>query len=140
MSCFHKDIYIDLKQPHIGYTNITTRRMFEYLYAEYGEKTRKLQNKALADLEEEADLTGPSINHSLPSQAREATTFPFRYRTSDPNWNVHHNMSMRYQNIQLHQQVRPGMALETTRNAHCCHVLVFHQGSPQETTIETGTR
>ena len=61
MSCFHKDIYIGLKQPRIGYTNITTRRMFEYLYAEYGEKTEKLQNKALAELEEEVDLPGPSI-------------------------------------------------------------------------------
>ena len=58
---FHKDIYVGLKQPHIGYTNITTTRIFEYLYAEYGEKTEKLQNKALADLEEEVDLTGPSI-------------------------------------------------------------------------------
>ena len=29
MSCFHKDIYIGLKQPCIGYTNITTTRMFE---------------------------------------------------------------------------------------------------------------
>ena len=31
------------------------------MYAEYGEKTEKLQNKALVDLEEEVDLTGPSI-------------------------------------------------------------------------------
>ena len=31
------------------------------MYAEYGEKTEKLQNKALEDLEEEVDLTGPSI-------------------------------------------------------------------------------
>ena len=61
MSCFHKDIYIGLKDPRIGYTNITTTRFFEYLYDEYGEKTEKLQNKALADLEEEVDLTGPSI-------------------------------------------------------------------------------
>ena len=61
MSCFHKDIYIGLKDPRIGYTNITTTRLFEYLYDEYGEKTKKLQNKALADMEEEVDLTGPSI-------------------------------------------------------------------------------
>ena len=61
MSCFHKDIYIGLKDPQIGYTNITTTRVFEYLYDEYGEKTEKLQNKALADLEEEVDLTSPSI-------------------------------------------------------------------------------
>ena len=61
MSCFKKDNYVGLKQPRIGYTNITTSRIFEYLYAEYREKTEKLQNKALEDLEEEVDLTGPSI-------------------------------------------------------------------------------
>ena len=61
MSCFHKNIYVVLKQPRIGYTNITTTRIFEYLYTEYGEKIEKLQNKALANLEEEVDLTGPSI-------------------------------------------------------------------------------
>ena len=61
MSCFHKDICVGLKQPRIGYTNIATTRIFEYLYANYGEKTEKLQNKALADLEEEVDVTGPSI-------------------------------------------------------------------------------
>ena len=61
MSCFEKDIYVGLKQPQIGYINITTARIFEYLYAEYGEKTEKLQNKALEDLEEDADLTGLSI-------------------------------------------------------------------------------
>ena len=60
-SCFYKDIYVGLKQPRIGYTNITTARVFEYLYAEYGEKTEELQNKALEDLEEEVDITGPSI-------------------------------------------------------------------------------
>ena len=27
ISCFHKDIYIGLKQLCIGYTNITTRRL-----------------------------------------------------------------------------------------------------------------
>ena len=70
MSYFHKNIYIGLKQPRIGYTNITTRRMFEYLYAEYGEKTEKLQNKALADLEEEVDLTGLSITHSRLKQEK----------------------------------------------------------------------
>ena len=61
MSCFEKDIYVGLKQPRIGYTNITTSRIFKYLYAKYGEKTEKIQNKALEDLEEEVDLTGPSI-------------------------------------------------------------------------------
>ena len=61
MSCFEKDIYVGLKKPRIGYTNITTARVFEYLYAEYGEKTEKLQNKALEDLQEEVDITGPSI-------------------------------------------------------------------------------
>ena len=61
ISCFEKDICVGLKQPRIGYTNITTSRIFEYLYAKYGEKTEKIQNKALEDLEEEVDLTGPSI-------------------------------------------------------------------------------
>ena len=32
MSCFHKDIYCGLKDPQIGYINITTTRLFEYLY------------------------------------------------------------------------------------------------------------
>ena len=59
--CFHKDIYVGLKQPRIGYTNITTTRVFKYLYAEYGEKTEKLQNKALKELKEEVNLTGPTI-------------------------------------------------------------------------------
>ena len=31
MSCFDKNIYVGLKQPRIGYTNITTTRLFEYL-------------------------------------------------------------------------------------------------------------
>ena len=61
VSCFHKDIYVGLKQAWIGYTNITTTRIFKYLYTEYREKTKKLQNKALAYLEEEVDLTGSSI-------------------------------------------------------------------------------
>ena len=61
MSCFEKYIYVGLTQPRIGYTNITTSRFFEYLYAEYREKTENLQTKALEDLEEEMDLIGPSI-------------------------------------------------------------------------------
>ena len=61
MLCSKKDIYVGLKQPRIGYTNITVLRIFEYLYAKYGEKTEKLQNKALKDLEEEVDLTSPSM-------------------------------------------------------------------------------
>ena len=59
MPYIHKDIYIEINDPQIGYTNITTTRVFEYLYDEYREKTEKLQNKALADLEEEVDLTSP---------------------------------------------------------------------------------
>ena len=61
MSCFHKDVYCGLKDPRLGYINITTTRLFEYLYDEYGDKTEKLQNKALDDMEEGVDLTGPSI-------------------------------------------------------------------------------
>ena len=91
MSCFHKDFYIGLKDPRIGYTNITTTRLFEYLYDEYGEKTEKLQNKALADMEEEVDLTGLSIN-SLPPQAKEAASIPFGYITSCPRWTVHYDI------------------------------------------------
>ena len=60
-SCFDKDIYVGLEQPRISYTNITTARVFEYLYAKYGEKTEALQNKALADLDKEVDITGPLI-------------------------------------------------------------------------------
>ena len=62
MSCYHKDIYCGLKDTRLGYINITTAHLFEYLYAEYGDKTEKLQNKALDDMEDPVDLTGPSIN------------------------------------------------------------------------------
>ena len=61
MSCFHKDVYCALKDAWLGYINIITARLFKYLYDEYGDKTKKLQNKAVADLEEEVDLTGQSI-------------------------------------------------------------------------------
>ena len=61
MSAFHKDIYCGLKHIRFGYINITTARLFKYLYAEYGDKTEKLQNKALKDMEDAVDLTGPSI-------------------------------------------------------------------------------
>ena len=30
--CFDKDIYVDLRQPRIGYTNITTVEVFKYLF------------------------------------------------------------------------------------------------------------
>ena len=61
MSCFHKDIYCELKDDRLGYINVTTARLFEHLYDEYGDKTEELQNKALADMEDPVDLTGPSI-------------------------------------------------------------------------------
>ena len=61
MPCFHKDIYCALKDNQLGYINITTVRLFEYLYDKYGDKTEELQNKALADMEDPVDLTGPSI-------------------------------------------------------------------------------
>ena len=60
-SCFDSDVYTDLKQPRIGYTNITAVDVIAYLYREYGEKTEELQNKALADLDKEVDITGQSI-------------------------------------------------------------------------------
>ena len=96
MSCFHKDIYIGLKQPRISYTNITTRQIFEYLYKKYGEKTEKLQNKALADLEEELDLTGPSITPFRLKQEK-LLLFYFGHGTSDQNGNVYCDVSPRYQ-------------------------------------------
>ena len=61
MSCFDKDVYIQLKEPRIGYTNVTVANLIAYLYQDYGEKTEELQNKALADLETEVDITGQSI-------------------------------------------------------------------------------
>ena len=67
ISCFHKDIYCALKDNQLDYINITTACLFEYLYDEYGDKTKELQNKALADMEDPVDLTGPS-------------TTPFRLR------------------------------------------------------------
>ena len=81
MSCFHKEIYIGLKDPQIGYTNITTTSLFEYLYSEYGEKPEKLQNKALANMEEEVDLTGPSIT---PYRLKQEKLLLFLLDTEQP--------------------------------------------------------
>ena len=61
MSCFHKDTYCGLKDPRLDYINILTACLFEYLYTEYRDKTKKLQNKALDDMEEAVDLKGSSI-------------------------------------------------------------------------------
>ena len=61
MLCFNEDDYMDLKQDQIGYTNVTTLGSFKYLYDEYGEKTKDLQNKALADLEQVVDFSGSLI-------------------------------------------------------------------------------
>ena len=52
---------MDLKQDWIGYTHVTTKQVFEYLYREYGEKMRELQNKALEDMDEDVDISGPSL-------------------------------------------------------------------------------
>ena len=61
MSWFNEDDYIKLKEDPIGYTNVTTTALFVHLYEEYGEKTEALQNKALNDLEEDVNISGPSI-------------------------------------------------------------------------------
>ena len=61
MLCFNEDDYMDLKQEWIRYTNLTTLRLFEYLYDQDDEKTEELQNKVLADLEEDVDFSNPSI-------------------------------------------------------------------------------
>ena len=63
MSCFEKDIYIELKHDLLGYTNVTVEDLIKHLYDEYGEKTEKLQNKALDDLEADYDMTTNSIKH-----------------------------------------------------------------------------
>ena len=57
MSCFDKDIYIELKHHLLGYSNVTVEALIRHLYAEYGEKTELLQNKALKDLEDDYDMT-----------------------------------------------------------------------------------
>ena len=61
MSCFNEDDYIELKEELIGYTNVTTAALFVHLYDEYNEKTEALQKKVLDDLEEDVDISGPSI-------------------------------------------------------------------------------
>ena len=63
MSCFDKDIYIELKHNLLRYTNVSVEELIKYLYNEYGEKTEKLQNKALDDLEADYDMTTQSIKH-----------------------------------------------------------------------------
>ena len=45
MSCFDEDNFMDLKQDQIGYINVTTLRLFIYLYDDYGEITERLQNE-----------------------------------------------------------------------------------------------
>ena len=57
MSCFDKDIYIELKHHLLGYSNVTVEALIRHLYNEYGEKTKLLQNKALKDLEDDYDMT-----------------------------------------------------------------------------------
>ena len=52
---------MDLKQDWIGYTNVITLQVFAYLYREYGEKTQELQNKALEDMDEDVDISRPSL-------------------------------------------------------------------------------
>ena len=61
MSCFDKNVYIQLKYLRLGYTNVKVQRFIEYLYLEYGKKSEELKNKALDDLKAEADFTGQSI-------------------------------------------------------------------------------
>ena len=61
MSCFDKDIYIELKHHLLGYSNVTVEGLIRHLYAEYGEKTELLQNKALKDLEDDFDMTTNNI-------------------------------------------------------------------------------
>ena len=78
MSCFLKDIYIELKHERVGYTNVSCQRLFDYLLVEYGEKTEELQNKALEDLEADFDMTGPSIK---PLRLRQEKLKDFLYST-----------------------------------------------------------
>ena len=85
MSYFHKDIYCGLKDNQLGYINITTARLFEYLYAEYGDKTKELQNKGLADMEDPVDLTGPSIT---PFCLRQEKLLLFLLDTEPPPGNT----------------------------------------------------
>ena len=109
MSCFDKNVYVGLNQPRIGYTNITTARVFEYLYAEYGEKTKKLQNKALEDLEEEVDITGSSI---IPFRLKQKKLQLFLVNTEQAiSDGMYIKTCLRViEKIQLHQQNHPSMA------------------------------
>ena len=61
-SCFNLDLYVDLKQPRIRYTNVTAADVIACLYCEYDEKTEGLQNSALPDFDKEVDIIGQSIN------------------------------------------------------------------------------
>ena len=64
---------MELKQDRIGYTNISTQQVFAFLYREFGEKTKKLQNKALKDMEEEVDITEASIKNRSNSSKKTKT-------------------------------------------------------------------
>lgn len=59
--CFEEDVYVNLKQDRIGYTNISTPQVVVFLHREYGKKIEELQNKAPEDMDEEVDISRPSI-------------------------------------------------------------------------------
>ena len=61
MSCFDEDIYIELKHHLLGYSNVSVEALIQHLYDEYGEKTKELQNKALAALEEDYGMTTNNV-------------------------------------------------------------------------------
>ena len=111
-SCFDKDIYVDMKQPRIGYTNIITGRVFGYLYAEYGEKMEELQNKVIDDLEEEVDITGLSIKPFWLKQEN----CNYSSKTGNMQFWMECTSSCAYESpkSQLHQQSRRQMASKIT--------------------------
>ena len=113
LSCFDKDIYVGLKQPRIGYTNITTVRVFEYLYTKYGEKTEELQNKPLDNLDEEENITGPSIKPFCLKQGKLKIFLQNTEQAISDGMYIKTCLRV-IEKIQLHQQKRPYVASTTT--------------------------
>ena len=113
MSCFDKHIYIKLKYDIIGYTNVSVERFIQHLYDEYGEKTEKLQNKALEDLEADYDMTTQSIKH-LRIRQEKLKLFLHNTEQRIPEEIYVKKTFGSNRKLQLHQQGRPQMEKTST--------------------------
>ena len=52
-----------LKDDDLGYRAVQCLDLLEHLFDAYGEKTTKMRAKALEDMVQDIDITGPSLSH-----------------------------------------------------------------------------